>query len=146
MKNEKNTWGYDIFFFIMIIGMIAGIWIWKNIDRTKELRKWFNSLEAENMIVTIKGEDLYTLSLSEKQELIGFLRSIKKENIELLSSTDSRLNGTDFYIKIIIDNQTFNLEHSFIVSGDASIEYKGDDYWLVCDGLKEFLKRIYEKA
>ena len=33
MKKHIKEWGYDIFFFALIIGMIGGIWIWKNIDR-----------------------------------------------------------------------------------------------------------------
>ena len=145
MKKHLKEWGYDIFFFALIIGMIAGIWIWKNIDRTKELRQWIQSLDEDKMTVVVE-RDKYTLSLSEKKELVGYLQSISKKDIELLKSTDARTGGTDYSIDIIIDNKTYKLGHSFIVSGDALIEYKGEDYWIICNGLREFLQQMHQKV
>ena len=121
MKKHIKEWGYDIFFFALIIGMVAGFWIWKNIDRTKELRQWIQSLDEDKMTAVVE-RDKYTLSLSEKKELIGYLQSISKKDIELLKSTDARTGGTDYGIDIIIDNKTYRLSHSFIVNGDALIE------------------------
>jgi hypothetical protein len=145
MKKHIKEWGYDIFFFALIIGMVAGFWIWKNIDRTKELRQWIQSLDEDKMTAVVE-RDKYTLSLSEKKELIGYLQSISKKDIELLKSTDARTGGTDYGIDIIIDNKTYRLGHSFIVNGDALIEYKGEDYWIICNGLKKFLEQMYHKA
>ncbi len=145
MKKHIKEWGYDIFFFALIIGMVAGFWIWKNIDRTKELRQWIQSLDEDKMTAVVE-RDKYTLSLSEKKELIGYLQSISKKDIELLKSTDARTGGTDYGIDIIIDNKTYRLGHSFIVNGDALIEYKGEDYWIICNGLKKFLEQMYYKA
>ena len=66
--------------------------------------------------------------MAEKKELIGYLQSIKKDDIELLKSTDSRQNGTEFRMEIIIEDKKYVLWKSFIVDGDALIEYKGEDY------------------
>ncbi len=129
----------------MIIGIIIGIWIWKNIDCTKEIRQWFQNLDEHKIEATVEG-DKYTLSLAEKKELIGYLQSIKKDDIELLKSTDSRQNGTEFRIEIIMEDEKYELWKSFIVDGDALIEYKGEDYWIICNGLKEFLQQLYQKA
>lgn len=145
MKKHIKEWGYDIFFFALIIGMVAGFLIWKNIDRTKELRQWIQSLDEDKIEVTVEG-DKYTLSLSEKKELVSYLQSIKKDDIELLKSTDSRQNGTEFRMEIIIEDKKYVLWKSFIVDGDALIEYKGEDYWIICNGLKEFLQQLYQKA
>ncbi|MCI8669952.1 MAG: hypothetical protein HFI34_10625 [Lachnospiraceae bacterium] len=145
MKKYLKEWGYDIFFFALIIGMVAGIWIWKNIDRTKEIRQWIQSLDEDRMTVVVE-QDKYTLSLQEKKKLLSYLKSMDKDDIELLKSTDSRSNGTEFYLEITLEGKRYLLWKSFIVSGDALIEYKGKDYWLVCDGLKEFLQQLYQKA
>lgn len=145
MKKHIKEWGYDIFFFLLIVGIIAGIWIWKNIDRTKEIRQWFQNLDEHKIEVTVEG-DKYMLSLSEKKELVSYLQSIKKDDIELLKSTDSRQNGTEFRMEIIIEDKKYVLWKSFIVEGDALIEYKGEDYWIICNGLKKFLEQMYHKA
>ena len=84
--------------------------------------------------------------MAEKKELIGYLQSIKKDDIELLKSTDSRQNGTEFRIEIIMEDEKYELWKSFIVDGDALIEYKGEDYWIICNGFKEFLQQLYQKA
>ena len=81
MKKHIKEWGYDIFFFALIIGMIGGIWIWKNIDRTKEIRRWFQSLNQEKTEVVSWGKR--ALESDEKKELIQLLHSISKKDIRL---------------------------------------------------------------
>ncbi|MDE7157709.1 MAG: hypothetical protein K2O02_07140 [Lachnospiraceae bacterium] len=142
MKKHIKEWGYDIFFFALIIGMIAGIWIWKNIDRTKEICQWFRSLNQENMEVVSWGKR--TLASDEKKELIQLLHSISKKDIQLADMQGDIGNGSDYCIYITVDDETYRLWHTFIDMADAMISYKGYDFWIHSDELREFLEQTDE--
>ncbi len=139
MKKHIKEWGYDIFFFALIIGMIGGIWIWKNIDRTKEIRRWLQSLNQEKTEVVSWGKR--ALESDEKKELIQLLHSISKKDIRLADVQGDIGNGSDYCIYITVDDETYSLWHTFIVMADAMISYKGYDFWIHSDELKEFLEK-----
>ncbi len=142
MKKHIKEWGYDIFFFALIIGIIAGNWIWKNIDRTKEICQWFRSLNQENMEVVSWGKR--TLASDEKKELIQLLHSISKKDIQLADMQGDIGNGSDYCIYITVDDETYRLWHTFIDMADAMISYKGYDFWIHSDELREFLEQTDE--
>ena len=77
----------------------------------------------------------------EKKELIQLLHSISKKDIRLADVQGDIGNGSDYCIYITVDDETYSLWHTFIVMADAMISYKGYDFWIHSDELKEFLEK-----
>lgn len=138
---KKKFWRYGIGFLIIGIGVYI-IWQWGHIDRIEPVYQWFQNISDENLEAASFGKRM--LKSDEKTELIHLLHSIPKKDIKLADVQGDMGNGSDYCIYITIENETYQLWHTFIVMADAMITYKDYDYWIQSEELKKFLEKTDE--
>jgi hypothetical protein len=135
---KKKFWRYGIGLLIIGIGVYI-IWWRRYIDRIEPVYQWFQSLNEENIKVVSWEERI--LSSDERSELIKLLHAIPKKDIKLADVQGDMGNGSDYCIYITVDNETYQLWHTFIVMADVMIKYEDYDYWIQAKELKKFLEK-----
>ena len=135
---KKKFWRYGIGLLIIGIGVYI-IWGRRHIDRIEPVYQWFQSLNEENIKVVSWEERI--LSSDERSELIQLLHAIPKKDIKLADVQGDMGNGSDYCIYITVDNETYQLWHTFIVMADVMIKYEDYDYWIQAKELKKFLEK-----
>ncbi len=128
---------------IIIIAVIAliftGSLVWRHFERKKSPVNLFQSLTNENVEIEMYG---YILTSEEKTECIELLKKLNYKDAFV-----ARYPGTtpEYGYVLKIEDKEYILYEEYSIYGQATIYYKGKEWYVKSEKLKVLMKEHYEK-